>query len=148
MCAGGFTRPYLRRSARRGRLAASPLHGAETPSALSAGANDLIRQGATPLLDAGDVLESLGIEEPAPAAPRSLSPSAGRLLAAARDGPRGADELGAAAGLESAATAAAIVELELAGLLACADGVYRCTEPGTRLVSLKEERSPDAPSPA
>ena len=39
----------------------------EITSALSAGANALLRLGATPLTAAGDVLESLGLEPPPPA---------------------------------------------------------------------------------
>lgn len=120
----------------------------EITSGLSAGTNDLIRQGATPLLAATDVLDALGLEgrQPIPAA--TLSAAAHGVLAAARDGPRGTDELAAAAGLESSAAAAAIVELELAGLLAGADGVYRCVQSGGRVVPLNPERPPDARTPA
>ena len=52
----------------------------EITSGLSKGTNDLIRQGATPLLAAQDVLEVLGLE-PAPTAPRpNLSPEAAAVL--------------------------------------------------------------------
>jgi DNA processing protein len=98
----------------------------EITSTLSAGTNDLLRQGAAPLLSGDDVLRVLGLEcaPPAPVA-ASLSSAAGAVLAAARDGPRGADELAQAAGIGAADAAAALVELELAGLLRCVDGVYR-----------------------
>lgn len=104
----------------------------EITAALSAGTNDLLRQGAAPLLSADDVLGALGLEATPtqPAAP--VSAAAAAVLAAARDGPSGAEELAHAAGLGSADAAAALVELELAGLVACSDGVYRPLSPGTR----------------
>ena len=120
----------------------------EITSGLSAGTNDLIRQGATPLLAAADVLDALGLERRQRAPAATLSAAAHGVLVAARDGPGGADELAAAAGLESAAAAAAIVELELAGLLAGADGVYRCVQSGGRVVPLSPERPPGARRPA
>ena len=65
----------------------------EITSGLSRGTNDLIRQGATPLLAAGDVLEALGLE-PAPATPpSSLSPEAAAVLAVLADGAATLDEL-------------------------------------------------------
>jgi DNA processing protein len=102
----------------------------EITSALSAGTNDLLRQGAAPLLSSDDVLESLGLERPPPPAPPPVSAAAAAVLAAARDGPRGADELARVSRLGSAEVAAALVELELAGLLACSDGLYRAVSPG------------------
>lgn len=98
----------------------------EITSSLSAGTNDLLRQGAAPLLSADDVLASLGLEAPPRGGAKRLSPAAEALLAAARDGPGGADELARAAALGSAEAAAALVELELEGLLTSVDGVYRC----------------------
>jgi DNA processing protein len=103
----------------------------EITSGLSAGTNDLLRQGAAPLLSADDVLGALGLEPAPPPASVALSPAAGAVLAAARDGPRGADELARAACIESAEAAAALVELELAGLLTSSDGVYRPVSRGT-----------------
>jgi DNA processing protein len=103
----------------------------EITSALSAGTNDLLRQGAAPLLSADDILGALGLERVPPAAAPAVSPAAAALLAAARDGPRGADELARAARLSSSSAAAALVELELGGLLASSDGVYRSLSPGT-----------------
>jgi DNA processing protein len=99
----------------------------EITSALSAGTNDLIRQGATPLLRADDVLEALGLERSPPPVPDTLSAGAQALLAPLSEAARTLDELGRLTGLESAQLAAALTELELAGLVAAADGVYRST---------------------
>ncbi len=48
----------------------------EITSALSVGTNDLLRQGATPLLSADDVLLALGLEPVAPTVPDNLSAAA------------------------------------------------------------------------
>ncbi|MBA2614484.1 MAG: DNA-protecting protein DprA [Actinobacteria bacterium] len=96
----------------------------EICAALSAGTNGLIRQGAAPLLGADDVLEALGIAgrpRPAPV----LSAGATALLELLRDGPAGVDELVARSRCAAADVAAALVELELTGLAAQADGVHR-----------------------
>ena len=98
----------------------------EITSALSAGTNDLLRQGAAPLLSADDVLGAIGLERAPPGPHAALSPAAEAVSAILRDGARAADELVRAVGLGSAEVAAALVELELAGLAASADGVYRC----------------------
>jgi DNA processing protein len=102
----------------------------EITSALSAGTNDLIRQGATPLLTAGDVLEALGLERSPPRIPDALSPGGQALLRPLSETARTLDELGRLTGLESSALAVALTELELAGLVAAADGIYRCTGGG------------------
>jgi DNA processing protein len=99
----------------------------EITSALSAGTNDLIRQGATPLLSVDDVLEGLGLERSPPRVADTLSTDAQRLLEPLSETARTLDELGRLTGLESAALAAALTELELVGLAASADGVYRST---------------------
>lgn len=99
----------------------------EITSALSAGTNDLIRQGATPLLAADDVLEALGLERAPPRVPDTLTAGARMLLEPLSETARTLDELGRLTGLESAALAAALTELELAGLAASADGVFRST---------------------
>jgi DNA processing protein len=96
----------------------------EITSALSAGSNSLLRIGATPLTSSMDVFESLGIER-APRAPPSLSPDAEAVLAALRQAAAGADELARATGLAAGALASALADLELGGLAAQADGVYR-----------------------
>jgi DNA processing protein len=98
----------------------------EITSALSAGTNDLLRQGAVPLLSSRDVLDVLGLElasRPPPGI--AVSPAASAVLRLLADGARGTDDLTRNAGRESGEVAAALVELELAGLAAQADGVYR-----------------------
>jgi DNA processing protein len=99
----------------------------EITAALSAGTNRLIRQGAAPLLEAADVLSALGIEPAPPAAAAAVSEPARRVAALLADGPRASDELVRASGLSAGDAAAALVELELAGVAAEADGVYRAT---------------------
>lgn len=97
----------------------------EITSALSAGTNDLLKLGASPLTRAADLLSCFGLEsEPAAVA---VEGAAGRLLELLREAPAGADELARRAGLDAGATARALVELELAGLAAAGDGVYRVT---------------------
>ena len=97
----------------------------EITSALSVGSNALLRLGATPLTGSGDVLEALGIERAAAAEDPDVSEAARRLLVLVRDTPSAADELVAKASLEAGAVSVALTELELAGLVAAADGVYR-----------------------
>jgi DNA processing protein len=97
----------------------------EITSALSAGTNDLLRQGAAPLLSADDVLTSLGREH-APARAGAVGEAATQILPLLGDAARDADELARLSGRESGEVAAALVELELAGLVAGAEGVYRC----------------------
>ena len=96
----------------------------EITSALSAGTNDLLKLGASPLTHAADVLSCFGIE-PDPAAAVAAEGAAGRLLDLLRDHPAGADELTRRTGLGADEVARALVELELAGLAAAADGLYR-----------------------
>ena len=111
----------------------------EITSGLSAGTNDLLRQGAAPLTAVRDVLEALGIEPEPAAGVCSVSDGALAVLSILGDGACGADELTRATGLSSAEVAAALVGLELGGLAAQADGVYRSFSPG---------RSPGARRPA
>ena len=100
----------------------------EITATLSAGTNDLLRQGAAPLLGAADVLDALGIE-PAPSGPAELSPVAGELAALVAARACTVDELVRASERTSAEVAAALVELELGGVVAEADGVYRSRDP-------------------
>jgi DNA processing protein len=97
----------------------------EITSALSAGTNDLLRQGAAPLVGAEDVLAAIGLEPQAHPRARQLSPPAQALMEALAAGSRTADELVGATGLSGAEVSAALVALELEGLVAGADGVYR-----------------------
>lgn len=96
----------------------------EITSGLSAGSNDLLRQGATPMLGVADVLEALGMEAPTRQRP-TLSSAATRMLDLLADEAREPDGLVRASGRTSAEVGAALVELELAGLVASAEGVYR-----------------------
>jgi DNA processing protein len=100
----------------------------EITAALSAGTNHLLRLGAAPLLSAGDVLAAIGLERPPPPAPR-ISAAAADVRALLADMPCGADELARALDRPSAEVATALVELELAGVVDEADGVYRCRSP-------------------
>ena len=96
----------------------------EITSALSAGANALLRLGATPLTCAQDVLESFGLEA-APAAMANLSEAAAAVLELIRAEARGADELSRASGLAAGQLAVVLTELELAAAAIEEDGVYR-----------------------
>jgi DNA processing protein len=100
----------------------------EITAALSMGTNALLKLGATPLTSAQDVLDALGIEPPAAAAQTAnVSPSAAQVLELVREAPAGADELTARGVLDAGAISVALTELELAGLVAGADGIYRPT---------------------
>jgi DNA processing protein len=91
----------------------------EITSALSAGTNALLRLGATPLTTADDVLETFGLE-PAPAKPGPSHELLEHL-------PASVDELARATQLEAGGLAAALAELELAGLVAEGEGIFRRT---------------------
>jgi DNA processing protein len=97
----------------------------EITSSLATGTNRLLRQGATPLTSSEDVLELFGLA----AAQRPRAPALGATAAAVlerlSDGVASADELARATGLEPGPVAAALVELELAGVASEADGRYR-----------------------
>ncbi len=97
----------------------------EITSRLSVGTNELIRLGATPLTKTADVLDVLGLAPTVakPAAP--LTSAAERVLAVIRDAPLGLDEIVRASGIDASAVAAAVSELELAGLATDAAGVFR-----------------------
>jgi DNA processing protein len=91
----------------------------EITSALSAGTNALLRQGATALTSPADVLEALGVERAAAAEP---PPDAVPLLQLL---PATVDELSRSTGREASALAALLLELELAGVVREQEGVYR-----------------------
>ena len=103
----------------------------EITSALSAGANALLRLGAVPLTCAQDVLESYGIEA-VDRVPLTVGPAAATVLERVRAGAAGADELARATGLEAGELAAALTELELAGAVQVEEGVYRASSLGLR----------------
>jgi DNA processing protein len=98
----------------------------EITSTLSAGTNALLGLGAAPYTSPQDVLDALGIEALKPAAPE-LGADAERVLARLREFAGGADELQRSTGLGAAALAAALTELELAGVAAQDGGVFRAS---------------------
>jgi DNA processing protein len=99
----------------------------EITSALSAGTNALLRNGAAPLLAPGDALAAAGLEAAPPVARPRVEGAAAQLLAFLDEAPAAADELVRRSGLGAEEVAAALVRLELEGLAAERDGVYRAT---------------------
>jgi DNA processing protein len=95
----------------------------EITSRLSEGTNALLRLGATPLTAATDVLEALSIAVPEPSLP-DVGEQAARLL---EELPASVDGLVRATSLDTSQVAAALAELELAGLAAGSDGIYRAS---------------------
>ena len=102
----------------------------EITSALSAGSNGLLRLGATPLTRPDDVLELFGLEAAEPEAPE-LGAVAREVLERVQEEPRGADAIGRVTGLGAGEVAAALAELELAGLVTQSAGVYRGVRPAS-----------------
>jgi DNA processing protein len=99
----------------------------EITSSLSAGANALLRQGATPATSAADVLEAIGLRpEPVRAAVPD-DPAAAAVLAALAGGAGTADEIARASGLGAGELAAALAMLELAGSVTVDEGTVRST---------------------
>jgi len=96
----------------------------EITSSLATGTNRLLRQGAAPLTEVGDVLSALGLE-PKRAERERLSPVAAQVLESLRNGPLGADELARTTNLPAGTVVGALTELELAGLVLEGDGLYR-----------------------
>jgi DNA processing protein len=95
----------------------------EITSALCAGTNALLRLGATPLTAAADILHTLGIAAAA-AEPPEVSDVAASLLSRL---PASVDELVRTTGLGAGEIAAALSELELAGVAAEGDGTFRAS---------------------
>jgi DNA processing protein len=96
----------------------------EITSALSRGTNELLRQGAAPLLGPGDVLGRLGFEEAVWAAP-VVGDAARHVLTRLGGAAASIDELAQATGLTAAEVAATLAELEVAGHVSEGDGRYR-----------------------
>jgi len=97
----------------------------EITSALSRGTNELLRLGAAPLVEPGDVLAALGLEEAPPRRSQRLSDQAIRLRELLADRSASVDELVERSGLAADVVAAALVELELADEAVSAQGVFR-----------------------
>jgi DNA processing protein len=103
----------------------------EITGSLATGTNRLLRQGAAPLMSADDVLELFGLAASQQRRAPTVGANAAAVLEQLADGVASADELARATGLEPGPLAAALAELELAGLAAEADGRYRgVVQPG------------------
>jgi DNA processing protein len=101
----------------------------EITSSLSAGSNELLRLGAHVLTSAADVLDVLGIAPRPPIPEPELDPKPRRVFEALSDAPASADELARTTGLPAADVAPALSHLELAGLIAEGEGLYRVVRP-------------------
>ena len=101
----------------------------EITGSLAAGTNGLLRQGATPLTSAKDVLEIFGLGLVPAAQSPALGVTATRVLDRLAESSATADELARATSLDAGPLAAALAELELAGLAREADGRYRGVRP-------------------
>ncbi|MFA5809463.1 MAG: DNA-processing protein DprA [Thermoleophilia bacterium] len=92
-------------------------------SDLSIGPNRLVRGGATIVTGAGDILEEYGMElestqeKSVRETPQDLEENEKLVLKATSERPRHQDELAARSGVDGASTAAALVSLEIRGLL-------------------------------
>jgi DNA processing protein len=100
----------------------------EITSLLSKGTNHLLRLGAIPVTCLGDVLAVVGIV-PAPARLPAVEPRLEAVRAAVADAPAAADQLVRSTGLSPGEVSAALTELELAGAVVQADGLYRAVTP-------------------
>jgi len=96
---------------------------------LAAGCNALIRDGATLVRDATDVLEALGLADreaacgraQAPAAPYGRDPLQRALVAALERAPHTIDELAGTSGARPGDVLAAVMQLEIAGVVEARD---------------------------
>jgi len=98
----------------------------EITSALSKGANALLRDLAAPVLGVDDVLNAIGIVA-APPARTQPAGSAAAVLAAVSATPATADEIARVVALPVAEVAALLTGLELDGLVEPGEGAYRAT---------------------
>ena len=96
----------------------------EITSALSEGTNHLIRLGALPVTSVADTIELLGLVASRPLGTPLAAP-ADAVFERIRTGPADVDALAQGLGLSAAEVAAALVELELAGLVVSVEGVFR-----------------------
>jgi DNA processing protein len=99
----------------------------EITSALSAGVNGLLRQGATPATCVADVLEAIGLERRSDAVALPDDPASVSVLDAVAAGAGTPDDLVRATGLSAGDVAAALALLELGGAVAVEEGVVRST---------------------
>jgi DNA processing protein len=96
----------------------------EITARLSDGTNALLRLGAIPATSADDVLSAIGVEFVQTNRP-TLSDAARAALDALDTGATTSDEVTRRSSLDPAAVAAALIELELAGVVHEQAGVYR-----------------------
>jgi DNA processing protein len=96
----------------------------EITSQLSRGTNQLLRLGATPATCAEDVLVAIGLE-PASREPPPLDARLERVRAAVAGGASTGDAVVRRLDLAPGEVAAALAELELLGVVAQAEGLYR-----------------------
>jgi DNA processing protein len=97
----------------------------EITNSLATGTNRLLGQGATPLTSADDVLELFGLAASQRPATPVLGADAASVVERLTEAAASADELARATGLAPGPLAAALIELELAGLATEAEGRYR-----------------------
>jgi len=102
----------------------------EITSLLSKGSNHLLRLGAIPVTCLGDVLAVIGVEAVTTPAV-AIEPRLEAVRAAVAEAPAAIDELVGKTGLSAAVVAAALAELELAGAVHQADGLYRVVMPAS-----------------
>jgi DNA processing protein len=100
----------------------------EITSLLSRGTNALLRLGAVPVTCVEDVLEVVGVAPEPPSPPRLEGPLA-VVQGAVADAPAAVDEIARRTGWEPGRVAAALVELELLGVVSESDGLYRAARP-------------------
>jgi DNA processing protein len=96
----------------------------EITSLLSHGTNALLRLGATPVTCSADVLAAVGVEPPVDDA-QHLAPAVKRVRSVVADAAIAVDDIVHRSGLDASVVAAALVELELLGLVTQAEGLYR-----------------------
>ena len=97
----------------------------EITSALSAGTNALLRQGAAPLLVAGGRARGARASSIPATVPAAPGGAAGDVLSALRDAADDVDGLARRTGFPPAEVAAILAMLELEGVVHGADGVFR-----------------------
>ena len=97
----------------------------EITSHLSAGTNALLRLGATPATSTSDVLAAIGVEPAGPVERVELDAQLARVRDAVADAAATVNDVARATGLAAGDVAAALMELELLGVVKEVDGVYR-----------------------
>lgn len=99
----------------------------EITSTLSAGANALLRLGATAATSVADVLEAIGLEPRVAVSAAPDDPACVAVLEALTGGASTPDELARVTGLGAGDLAAALTLLQLAGSVSVEEGMVRST---------------------